>query len=325
MNSMGDSNFLDVDDFILDSPRVPCSPIGGAENDVASYVASLRQGQEQFYPNLAAFEGIFQADQQQVSRSDPEFGFSASGGIVQRQEQEQEQVVFRDVSEFDFAISDVMLLPRQEQDQLRGVGAQIDFAIQEQEQVCSFGLDIDSASSGGIVKQEQELVDEECSRKRGRVGSCSRPGTKACRERLRREKLNDRFMDLSSVLEPGRPPKTDKPTILDDAIRVLNQLRSEAQELKETNQKLLEEIKCLKAEKHELREEKHVLKADKEKMEEKLKAMTVPSSPGFMAAAAFHPNKMAVFPSYGYVPMWQYLPPSTRDTSRDHELRPPAA
>lgn len=55
-----------------------------------------------------------------------------------------------------------------------------------------------------------------------------------------------RFMDLSSVLEPGRTPKTDKSAILDDAIRVVNQLRGEAHELKETNQKLLEEIKNLK-------------------------------------------------------------------------------
>jgi hypothetical protein len=55
-----------------------------------------------------------------------------------------------------------------------------------------------------------------------------------------------RFQDLSSVLEPGRPAKTDKPAILDDAIRVLNQLKNEAQELKETNEKLLEEIKSLK-------------------------------------------------------------------------------
>lgn len=55
-----------------------------------------------------------------------------------------------------------------------------------------------------------------------------------------------RFMDLCSVLEPGRPTKTDKPAILDDAIRVLNQLKNETQELKETNEKLLEEIKSLK-------------------------------------------------------------------------------
>jgi len=47
-------------------------------------------------------------------------------------------------------------------------------------------------------------------------------------------------------LEPGRPVRTDKPSILDDAIRVLSQLKTEAEELKTTNEKLLEEIKCLK-------------------------------------------------------------------------------
>ncbi|GMN53442.1 hypothetical protein TIFTF001_022570 [Ficus carica] len=58
--------------------------------------------------------------------------------------------------------------------------------------------------------------------------------------------LQEQFMDLCSVLEPGRPTKMDKPAILDDAIRVLNQLKNETQELKETNEKLLEEIKSLK-------------------------------------------------------------------------------
>ncbi|KAI5397524.1 hypothetical protein KIW84_063371 [Lathyrus oleraceus] len=138
-----------------------------------------------------------------------------------------------------------------------------------------------------------------------------------------------RFCDLSAVLDPGRPVRTDKPAILDDAIRVLNQLKTEAEELKETNEKLLEEIKCLKAEKNELREEKLVLKADKEKIEKQLK--TLPISPaGFMppppmAAYQARVNKMAVYPNYGYIPMWQYLPQSARDTSQDHELRPPAA
>ncbi|KAK4482450.1 hypothetical protein RD792_009607 [Penstemon davidsonii] len=163
---------------------------------------------------------------------------------------------------------------------------------------------------------------------RGRSDPCSRVGTKACRERLRREKLNDRFTELYAILEPGRPVKTDKLAILSDAIRVLNQLKTESLEHKEMSEKLLEEIKTLKAEKNELREEKLVLKADKERMELQLKTKSI-SPTGFMQA---HPpmyqaeaNKMPIFPSYGYVPMWQYLPPSTRDTSQDHELRPPAA
>ncbi|KAK9179840.1 hypothetical protein WN943_029046 [Citrus x changshan-huyou] len=256
--------------------------------------------------------------------------------------------------------------------------ASLDFSWPEQS-----GSADNDISSTGVVPQENENT-----RKRARSDSCSRPGSKACREKLRRERLNDRFLDLSCILEPGRPARTDKPAILDDAIRVLNQLRTESQELKETNEKLQEEIKSLKsenkfqkkkfkacltvelgtsievnlygkdveldclgmvyctanfvtqsnsqamefyykqAEKNELREEKLILKADKEKLEQQLKVMAMPTG-GYMPThpAAYHAglNKMAVYPSYGLMPMWQYLPPSLHDTSRDHELRPPAA
>ncbi|EOA31049.1 hypothetical protein CARUB_v10014200mg [Capsella rubella] len=281
-------------------------------------------------------------------------GFGSSGVNLQPQQHEQfdsftQQVCsFRgenDVvvysssigsSQFDLAASFSGVL-QQETHKVCGFGGQNDCSavphLQQQETgqvVCGGVVEINSSSSVGAVKEELEHVEEECSRKRRRTGSCSKPGTKACREKLRREKLNDRFMDLSSVLEPGRTPKTDKLVILDDAIRVVNQLRGEANELKETNQKLLEEIKSLKAEKNELREEKLVLKADKEKMEQQLKSMTVPSS-GFMPSqhpAAFHPNKMAVFPSYGYYPnmsMWPFVNPAGRDSSQDVKNLPPVA
>ncbi|CAN1310213.1 Transcription factor bHLH104 [Linum perenne] len=188
----------------------------------------------------------------------------------------------------------------------------------------SGSVEIDFSSSGAVSQ-----LKDSSTRKRTRNDSSSKPGAKACRERMRREKLNDRFQDLSAVLEPGRPVKADKPAILDDAIRALNQLKSEAQELKETNEKLQEEIKGLKAEKNELREEKLTLKADKERMEQQVKAMGVPTTAGYMPAhpSAYHggANKMPMYPGYSLIPMWQYLPPAAYDTSRDHELRPPAA
>ena len=91
---------------------------------------------------------------------------------------------------------------------------------------------------------------------------------------------------------------------------------------------ILNTLPLKQAEKNELREEKLVLKEDKERTDQQLKAMTT-SPAGFLPPhpAAYHAgvNKMAVFPSYGYIPMWQYLPPSTLDTSKDQELRPPAA
>ncbi|KAI3689701.1 hypothetical protein L2E82_47667 [Cichorium intybus] len=169
----------------------------------------------------------------------------------------------------------------------------------------------------------EDCAEKESTRKRGRSNSCNRAENKACRERQRREKLNDRFLELSSTLEPGRPATTDKLAILGDAIRVLNQLKSESNDYKQMNEKLLEEIKTLKAEKNELREEKLVLKAEKAKMEQQVKALTNHQPHGYMAPHAA--SKMPIFPGYSYIPMWQYLPQSAQDTSHDHELRPPAA
>ncbi|CAH8361436.1 unnamed protein product [Eruca vesicaria subsp. sativa] len=291
------------------------------QDDDEDLLASLCFGQSNGSEDPYAF---IQTEQENLF---PEFG---SSGLNLQPEEEEQRVCNVGGDQFDAfsGLFDGVVYSN-------SVGsAQIDLGTH---QVCSFGgtsthfqqdqascpvVEINSSSSVGVVKEEFE---EECSRKRGRTGSCSKPGTKACREKKRREMLNDKFMDLSSVLEPTRTPKTDKPAILDDAIRVVNQLRGEAHELKETNQKLLEEIKSLKAEKNELREEKMVLKSDKEKMEQQMKSMASFSSPGFMPShpGAFHQNKMAVYGSYGYypnMPMMPYLlPPSQRDTSQDQQ------
>lgn len=53
-------------------------------------------------------------------------------------------------------------------------------------------------------------------------------------------------MELGALLEPGRPPKTDKAAILVDAVRMVTQLRGEAQKLKDSNSNLQDKIKELK-------------------------------------------------------------------------------
>jgi hypothetical protein len=83
---------------------------------------------------------------------------------------------------------------------------------------------------------------------RSREEACSSAGNKACQEKMRRDCFNDRlvqwncdhfrFMELSAALEPGRPPKTDKATILSDVVRILTQLYTEAQGLQESNNQL---------------------------------------------------------------------------------------
>ncbi|XP_008803703.1 transcription factor bHLH115-like [Phoenix dactylifera] len=177
-------------------------------------------------------------------------------------------------------------------------------------------------------------------RKRMRDESCAGPKSKACREKIRRDRLNDRFLELSAILDPGRHPKFDKASILSDAARLLVQLRSEAQQLKESNEKLQETIKDLKVEKNELREEKMRLKADKERLEQQIKVMSVPPA-GFMphpiayhptaATVAFAPHgqappsKCAPFTAFPGVAMWKWLPPPVVDTTQDTKLWPPNA
>ncbi|VAI76065.1 unnamed protein product [Triticum turgidum subsp. durum] len=91
-----------------------------------------------------------------------------------------------------------------------------------------------------------DLPKDSGSNKRLRSEPCGRPTSKACREKVRRDKLNDRFLELGTTLDPGKPVKADKAAILSDATRMVTQLRAEAQQLKDTNGSLEDKIKELK-------------------------------------------------------------------------------
>ncbi|KAF5804194.1 putative transcription factor bHLH family [Helianthus annuus] len=175
---------------------------------------------------------------------------------------------------------------------------------------------------------------EDESRKRANPGSCS--DSKACREKKRRDKLNDRFQELNEILDPGRSTKTDKTVILADAIRMVTQLRNEAAKLKDSSEDLLVKINELKVEKNELRDEKQKLKSEKEKLEQQLKAACChPPPPAFYPPVMPVPcpgppppvggNKFVPFMGYQGVPMWQFASPAAVDTSKDHVLRSPLA
>lgn len=198
----------------------------------------------------------------------------------------------------------------------------------------SFNLSSGYLDSSGKPDCNKELG----SRKRANVASCSAADTKACREKRRREKLNERFQELNEILDPGRPTKTDKTVILGDAIRRVIQLRDEAVKLKESTEDLQAKINELKAEKNELRDEKQKLKAEKERLEQQVKAFSTPP-----ATTAFFPppphSTMALpfpaspivdgkfMPMMGYhgVPMWPFTSTAAVDTSEDHVLRSPLA
>ncbi|KAI7724820.1 hypothetical protein M8C21_021018 [Ambrosia artemisiifolia] len=186
---------------------------------------------------------------------------------------------------------------------------------------------------GSIVDSDGH--NDSRSKKRGRSESCSGTSSKACREKLRRDKLNDKFVELASILDPGSLLKNDKAAILVDAVRMVTRLRNEAQKLKNSSSELQEKIKELKAEKNELRDEKQRLKIEKEKLEQQVNSMNPQPTfmaPAYAAAAAAQGhvgNKLVPvisYPGMGMgMAMWQFMPPAAVDTSQDHVLHPPVA
>jgi FtsZ-binding cell division protein ZapB len=199
--------------------------------------------------------------------------------------------------------------------------------IQQQSLVnVSPNLSVVIDGSNGISDDHKETG----SNKRVRSELCSGSSSKACREKLRRDRLNDKFMELAAIVDPGKLPKTDKAAILVDAVRMVTQLRAESQKLKDSNTNLQDNIKELKTEKNELREEKQRLKAEKDKLENQLKSMSAPPSfllppPAYSAQGQVTGNKYVPVISYPGVAMWQFMPPASVDTSQDHVLRPPVA
>ncbi|KAI5057327.1 hypothetical protein GOP47_0027342 [Adiantum capillus-veneris] len=212
------------------------------------------------------------------------------------------------------------------------------FLWRHQEQELSPSLENESS------KGEPLSQGKPCSKKRARDETYPAAGgviAKSCREKMRRDRLNDRFVELSAVLEPDKPPKTDKASILRDAARILSQLRSDTQHLKDANHQLQETIKELKAEKNELRDEKFTLKSEKERLERELDSVNgIPSDYNLSHAPVVHVASVAAFnPSTGgpHMPksdtldvpyslaMSRWMHQATVDVSNDRVLRPHVA
>ncbi|KAK1261390.1 Transcription factor [Acorus gramineus] len=83
---------------------------------------------------------------------------------------------------------------------------------------------------------------------------------KADREKLRRDRLNEQYMELGNALDPDRP-RHDKATILTDTIQMLKDLTAHVDRMKAEYTSLSEESRELTQEKNELREEKATIKS----------------------------------------------------------------
>ncbi|KAH0984156.1 hypothetical protein GBA52_011333 [Prunus armeniaca] len=154
--------------------------------------------------------------------------------------------------------------------------------------VSSVEVDYSSGDSDNLM--------EVGSQKRLRSGSYGASFSKACREKLQRNRLNEGYaiikvLGISFCPGSWKASQTDKGAILTDAVRALTQLQSESKKLKETIESLQANIKELKAEKSELRDEKRRQRVEGEKLEQQVIAMStqngiLPHSPAISTAFA---------------------------------------
>eukprot|EP00898_Chlorokybus_atmophyticus_P006590 jgi/Chlat1/6932/Chrsp52S06602 len=133
---------------------------------------------------------------------------------------------------------------------------------------------------------------------------------KADREKLRRDRLNDKFAELATLLvEPGNPPKTDKASILGDSLALLNSLRAEINRLSDEQKALLSEQTELTQEKVELKQEKSVLKSETDLLQARIQAV----APWMAMSQAQHSApQYAMFPSP--------IPPVPPDPAQAHSM-----
>ncbi|XP_015617820.1 transcription factor BHLH062-like isoform X2 [Oryza sativa Japonica Group] len=104
----------------------------------------------------------------------------------------------------------------------------------------------DKAVDGSLDKRSQEKAPKKTH--------------KAEREKLKRDQLNDLFVELSSMLDPERQ-NSGKATVLGDAARVLRDLVSQVESLRKEQSALLTERQYVGSENNELQEENIMLRA----------------------------------------------------------------
>ncbi|KAK3220835.1 hypothetical protein Dsin_014805 [Dipteronia sinensis] len=101
---------------------------------------------------------------------------------------------------------------------------------------------------------------------------------KAKRERLKREHLNDLFLDLGSVLELTQQ-NNGKATVLNEATRLLKDLFGQIESLRKENVSLLSESNYVTVENNELVEENSALESQIEKLQTEIEARISHSKP----------------------------------------------
>ncbi|WCJ35954.1 basic helix-loop-helix (bHLH) DNA-binding superfamily protein [Euphorbia peplus] len=101
---------------------------------------------------------------------------------------------------------------------------------------------------------------------------------KAEREKLKREQLNDLFLQLGSAVEITQP-NNGKASILCEATRLLKDTLVQLERLKKENESLLSESNYVLAEKNELKEENAALESEIERLHKELDDRVAKTTP----------------------------------------------
>ncbi|CAI5457753.1 unnamed protein product [Closterium sp. Yama58-4] len=157
---------------------------------------------------------------------------------------------------------------------------------------------------------EEQHIGGAASHERQREEPSESNSNNANREKMRRNRLNDRFEELARSLERSELARADRGSILVDAVRVLAQLRAERAQLRGSAEHMREQIRELKAEKSELREERACLLASKQQLEDEVRRLAASGAAQSTAATSAAASVVssaarpaaAVSPPLGFAP-----------------------
>ncbi|XP_068637940.1 protein IRON-RELATED TRANSCRIPTION FACTOR 3-like [Aristolochia californica] len=123
-----------------------------------------------------------------------------------------------------------------------------------------------------MVNESNVAVEKPVSRNspKKNLGRLPKKIHKAAREKLKRDHLNDLFVELDHALEPTRQ-NNGKASILCDASRLLRDLLMQVESLKKENASLLTETHYVSVEKNELKDENSALEAEIVKLRNELR------------------------------------------------------
>ncbi|XP_019464081.1 PREDICTED: transcription factor bHLH47-like isoform X2 [Lupinus angustifolius] len=135
------------------------------------------------------------------------------------------------------------------------------------------------SESAATMVEKSKNRSSPCKKNQGKVPKRIH---KAEREKMKREHLNERFLDLANATDLNEQ-NNGKASILCEAARLIKDLVCQIESLKKENVSLLSESYYVDMEKNELKEESSVLEAQIEKLHGEIQAKVAQSKPDLNA------------------------------------------